>query len=444
MTDSGQRRLTLKARYLFPVAGRPIRDGMLTMDGERIATVGGRCGDGDIRDLGNVAILPGLVNAHVHLDFSDLAKPLGGPGINFVDWIRRVMEFRGSATSATERKTVAPFDPVTLGLQESIRYGVTTLGDIAQPDDRRLESPPAIATETLNLTTFQELIAPTSQRVAAALKLARAHVRRIAAGPSSRQPGLSPHAPYTVHPELLAAVIGLSTAEQVPVAMHLAESREELELLQHGSGPLRVLLEELGAWDATAHQSGLRPLDYLRLLASAHRALVIHGNYLDDEEIAFLAANARHMAAIYCPRTHHWFARDTYPLETMLAAGAVVALGTDGRGSSPDLSLLAEMRFVARHHPTVVRERILRMGTIDGARALGWETQVGSLEPGKRADLTIVALPDCDAADPHELLFDSAEPVVGCYCRGVDVWRSPDLPNRRANSSSTSLNGTPP
>ena len=188
--------------------------------------------------------------------------------------------------------------------------------------------------------------------------------------------------------------------------MHLAESREELELLRHGTGPLRAFLEEIGAWDATAIPSGSRPIDYLRLLASAHRALVIHGNYLDDEETAFLAANAERMSVVYCPRTHDWFAHRAYPLEKMLAAGVTVALGTDGRGSSPDLSLLGEMRFAARQHPAVPLDRILQLGTVLGAKALGRERHVGTLEPGKQADLAIVALPDRDAADPHELLFD--------------------------------------
>ena len=257
------------------------------------------------------------------------------------------------------------------------------------------------------------------------------------------QPALSPHAPYSVHRELLSAVVALSAAEQVPIAMHLAESREELELLRHGTGPLRTFLEEIGAWDAAAIPSGSRPIDYLRLLASAHRALVIHGNYLDDEETAFLAANAERMSVVYCPRTHDWFAHCAYPLEKMLAAGVTVALGTDGRGSSPDLSLLSEMRFAARQHPAVPLDRILQLGTVLGAKALGLEQHVGTLEPGKQADLAIVALPDRDATDPHELLLMSEEPVVGRYFRGVETCFNPDFPNRRTNSSSTSVNETP-
>jgi aminodeoxyfutalosine deaminase len=402
-------RSLLHARYVFPVSGDPIPDGVVCIDGDRIAS----CGPGDafalqgICDLGNVAILPGLVNAHVHLDFSDLPAPLGHRGISFVDWVRRVMKFRGQA--APDRQAVG------LGLDESLRGGVTALGDIVQPGRQTADSP-------LNITAFIELIAPTADRVAGAAQLAKSH---LAATRTSRiHPGLSPHAPYSVHPGLLAAVVELSNRYEVPVAMHLAESPEELELLRDNSGPLRTFLEELGAWDGTAIALGTRPLDYLRRLAVAQRSVVIHGNYLDDEEIAFLADNAERMSVVYCPRTHDWFAHRRYPLGKMLAAGVTVALGTDGRGSSPDLSLLAEMRTAAEKHSDIAPHDILKMGTLNGAIALGREAELGSLVPGKQADLAIVALPDRAAADPHELLFDPSAAVAACYSRGVETYRS--------------------
>ncbi len=424
------RRLVLKGRFVFPVAGEPIPNGSVTIEGRRIVAVGPASAAGtsafhEVRDLGNVAILPGLINAHVHLDFSDLNVPLGELGMGLVPWIRRVMDYRRQSRGAGPRS-------VALGLAESIRCGVTTLGEIAQVD-WPIE---AAAAAPGNVTVFQELIAPTAWRVSAALELAKSHLRRAGRVPpplrwggvsgddatfGTRRPGLSPHAPYTVQPELLAAVIGLSATERIPVAMHLAESREELELLRSGAGPLRTLLEELGGWDAALVRPETRPMEYLRLLAGAHRALVIHGNYLDDEEIGFLGAHAERMAAVYCPRSHEWFDHDPYPLEKMLAAGAVVALGTDGRGSSPDLSLWAEMRAVARRHSSVPLDQVLEMGTILGARALGWEQDIGSLVPGKQADLAIVALADRNAAQPHELLFESGEPTIGCYYRGIEV-----------------------
>ena len=406
-------RTAFRARYVFPVDGPPIPDGLVVVDGRQIVAVGRHGASLSLppqqtRDLGNVAILPGLVNAHAHLDFSNLTSPLGTPGIDLADWIRRVMDYRRHAEYTT--------DPVTIGLDETLRCGVTTLAEIAQPG----WSIDPVANSPLGITVFQELIAPTADRVADAWALAAAHVDK-GAGSADWQPGLSPHAPYTVHPRLLNAVIGLSADKRVPVAMHLAESREELELLQQGTGPLRTLLEEVGAWDSTTIRPGARPIEYLRLLVSAHRTLVIHGNYLDDEEIGFLGANAARMTVVYCPRTHDWFRHDPYPLEKMHAAGVAVALGTDGRGSSPDLSLLAEMRFVARRHPAVSLHRILRMGTILGAKALGRQNRVGSLEPGKQANLLVVALPDGDATDPHELLLHSEQPIVACYCNGREI-----------------------
>ena len=280
-------------------------------------------------------------------------------------------------------------------------------------------------------TIFLELIAPRVERVEAALEAAGKHVVEIAEckqhvgslASESRsearwQPGLSPHAPYTVHPELLARAVALSIEHEIPLAMHLAESREEIDFLRDGRGPFRELLESRGAWDPAARPRGARPLDELRVLARAHRALVVHGNYLDDEEIDFLGRQRRQMAVVYCPRTHAWFGHARYPLEKLLAAGAIVALGTDSRASSPDLSLLAEMRHVAREFPAMSRATILELGTLGGARALGLDSQIGTLEPGKWANLAVVALPEDAAADPHELLLDAAGPVIATWVRG--------------------------
>ncbi len=173
-----------------------------------------------------------------------------------------------------------------------------------------------------------------------------------------------------------------------------------------------------GAWDPTARPHGARPLDELRVLSLAHRALVVHGNYLDDEEIDFLGRQRRQMAVVYCPRTHAWFGHSPYPLEKLLAAGAIVALGTDSRASAPDLSLLAEIRQVAREFPAMGRAAILDLGTRGSARALGLDSRIGTLESGKWANLAVVALPEYAAADPHELILDAAGPVVATWVRG--------------------------
>jgi cytosine/adenosine deaminase-related metal-dependent hydrolase len=365
--------------------------------------------------LGNVAILPGLVNAHTHLEFSDLPHPLGAPGIDFVKWVRLVI--------ASRRRAAVEESPVAQGLRESRRLGTSALGEIAQPG----WPVDLIQRANLDVTVFLELIAPTSEGIPGALTLAREHVQ-MSLPVATWRAGLSPHAPYTVHPELLAQVVSLSAENRIPLCMHLAESREELELLRAGSGGLRELLLERGVRITAV---GRRPLDYLRMLAAAHRTLIIHGNYLDDEEIGLLAAHAQRMAVAYCPRTHAFFGHSAYPLETMLAAGVSVALGTDSRASSPDLSVLAEMRAAAARHPAVGRDVILELGTLRGAAALGLDHVLGSLAPGKDADLAVVALPDRPAADPYQLLFDSDSPVVATWHRGLEVVRVPGAADGR-------------
>ncbi|MGA2031285.1 MAG: amidohydrolase family protein [Thermoguttaceae bacterium] len=422
--------MNLRARYVFPVAGPPIADGVVTLRGSRITAVGRQRLSGDCRDLGNVAILPGLVNAHAHLDLSDLPVPLGAPPVDFVDWIKRVMAHRRTVGEGRGRA-------LSLGLRESVGHGTTAIGDMAQPAgtgpffgqmklgwprvvDRKHGPVPfkvAWNAAPVDGTVFLEIIAPTPERVAAACELALRH-QQSACRSAPWRPGLAPHAPYSVHPELLRRMVALSADFGLPLALHLAESREELELLRSCTGPLRGLLEDLGAWHPELLPAPARPLDYLRRLAQAHRALIVHGNYLDEEEIAFVAAQRGQMAVVYCPRTHAWFGHRRYPLEELLAAGAVVALGTDSRASSPDLSMLAEMRQVHDKHASVPGNVVLELATIRAAAALGRAHEIGSLEPGKYADLAVVALADGEPSDPHELLLAGDGPVVARYFRG--------------------------
>ena len=385
--------IALRARYLFPVDSPVIAGGVITIERGRIAAVGENTSGRPPRDLGSAAILPGLVNAHTHLEFSDLERPLGKPGTPLPEWIAEVIQHRRGRNGDTQQA-------IADGLQESLSFGTTVLGEIAT-------SAPSIYPPLANfprLVAFRELIGLSQDRIDPNVELARQHLEQLTRD-DCRLPGLSPHAPYTVHPRLLERVVDLSSRQHVPVAMHLAESREEIQLLRDGAGPLRDLLIDLNAWDPSAIPPGTRPLDYLRRLAKASRAIIIHGNYLDDQEIAYLADHNKHMAVVYCPRTHEYFQHAPYRLEEMRKAGVTVALGTDSRASNPDLSLLAEMRAVRRRHPQVSSEDVFRMGTLWGAKSLGLSANVGSLQVGKAADLTVVTLPD-EAGDPYELLWD--------------------------------------
>ena len=395
----------LKARYVFPLGAPPLADGVVTVRGGKIVAVGPAAGAAcDVEDLGNAAIVPGFVNAHTHLELSDAPRPLGSPGMIFPDWIRQVIEFRRG-------RTADPVAAVRQGIEESLQAGTTTIGEIAQPGwpAEEFERSPTGA------VVFLEAIGMARDRMSAKLDEARRHLAS-AAGARHWRAGLSPHAPYSVHPELFAELVSLAAGAEAPLAFHLAESPEELELLAAGGGPFRELLESLGAWQPEAIPRGTKPLDYLRRLVNARvRSLVIHGNYLDDAEIALIAQAREKLSVIYCPRTHAYFGHARHPLVRLLEAGANVAIGTDSRASNPDLSVLEELRFVAREFPELPRSTVLELGTLRGAAALGLADSVGSLSPGKLANLAIVGLPDRDARDPHELLFDSPQPVLKTY-----------------------------
>ncbi|NOY30281.1 MAG: amidohydrolase family protein [Planctomycetes bacterium] len=393
---------SLQARWVLPIERPPIAGGVVSIAGGIISAVGDRpSGDGPLYDLGNVVLMPALVNTHTHLEFSQLDKPLGRPGMPLPEWIRLVIANRQGAKQNRD-------DDILSGLHESLRHGVTTIGDITSKAASRPVPQPAP-----QLISFQEAIGFSAARVDSALTDIRQRIK------SSHPPAaLSPHAPYTVHPKLLERLVDLACKQQMPIAMHLAESPEELELLASASGPFRELLLERSMWDDRAIPLGTKPIDYLKSLARAPRSLAIHGNYFSAEEIEFLAARRERMSVVYCPRTHAYFEHSLYPLEQMLAAGVRVALGTDSRASNPDLNLLNEMRFVANRYSGIPSSRILAMGTLAGAQALGLEEKIGSLEPGKWADLVAVAC-DAECQEPEAAILHDSTVTAKTWLRGL-------------------------
>lgn len=405
---------------MFPICAPPLVDGVVTIAGDRIVAVGENLSGQRAVDLsevalGDVALLPGLVNPHTHLEFSRLAHPLGHPGMPLSAWILEVVAYRRRIeASAAESAEDARRAALEAGLQECLACGVTTVGDIVTAGlDEVLQCPAPIG-----WYLFQELRGQTAQAIAAQIDLARQHLRPVTSRPELR-PALSPHAPYSTARELVAAACALSRDASCPVALHLAESREELQLLATGGGPLRDMLEQLGAWVPAAFARASAPRDYLQLLDTAHRSLVVHGNYLLPADWDYLAQRAARMAVVYCPRTHQYFGHEPYPLPDLLRRGVRVVVGTDSRASNPDLDLWQELQVTARTHPGVAPAEIVRMGTLNAAAALGWETEVGSLAPGLRADMALVRIGGHQLpTDPHETLFDATSVVCGTLSRG--------------------------
>lgn len=400
-----------RARMIFPVEGEPLPDGYLTLHGERITAISPDAPRaGTMTDLGDVAILPGLVNAHTHLEFSDLAAPLGRAGLPFSQWIPQVVAHR-------RQRTAAVADSIERGLHESLRAGVTLLGEITTTG---WEDPARYAVGP-DCIVFQEVLGKRPETFQRNTTLLEEHLARrwqSADATIRHQPGISPHTPYTVSEPLFAHAVKTAAEADIPVAFHLAESAEEMELLHHMGGPLKDQLQAIDFWNPTEHTAPRPPLGYLQQLSHLNHALVVHGNYLNSDEIAFLGQNSQRLSVIYCPRTHAYFGHPRYPLPELLAAGACVAIGTDSRASNPDLALLDELKFIHEQYPAIPSNTVLRLGTQAGAQALGQAARTGSLLPGKEASLIAVKLGSFAVDDVAEAVLAAESRVVGTMLRG--------------------------
>lgn len=394
---------TYTARYVFPVTGPPLTGGTVSVTGDRITAVepaGVRAPD---VDLGNSAVIPGLVNAHTHLDLSGARGriPPTDPD-HFTDWLLGVIAYRRGRTPDEVQADIRA------GLAEAMRFGTTLLGDIAAGG----ASWDAVTGAAVRAVVFYELIGLSKERADAALA-AGAVWYRATTDTSQCLRGVSPHAPYSANAELLTA----GSADRFRTAIHLAETLGEFQLVRSHAGPFVPFLTAVGAWEP----SGLvRQLDLvITRNRPAGRALFIHGNYLSPDVARYFHAD---MSIVYCPRTHAAFGHPPHPFREFLARGVRVCLGTDSLASNPDLDPLAEARFVRTRHPDLPPDQLLRMVTLSGAESLGWADECGSLEPGKSADFVAVPLPDADAADPHDLLLSDHPGPRRTLFRGA--WRA--------------------
>lgn len=388
----------ITARWVFPVDGPPIERGVIEMTDGLIADVSALRGQPDANtvDLGNAAIIPGLVNAHAHLEFADLSEPIQPPA-PFAAWIRSLMAFRRERTQPLA-------ELIPRGMNESASGAVSLVGDIVTGN----WSPAGLGADGPHIVAFRELIGLLPERADEQLEIARQHITacRESVDLNRVTPAVSPHAPYSVSPELFHKSVELADHENVPLCVHLAETRAELQLLRDGTGELFDMLSSFGVWQDGIIPRGSTPLDYLQPLAKLESALVAHGNYLSPEEISFLGEHPN-VAVVFCPRTHHFFGHTDHPWRRLMDGGATICLGTDGRCSNPDYSLWSELQFLDRQTRGRCRPELLELATVNGAKALGQNRIAGTLTPGSRADMCIVDLPDA-GSDPWESLFSSA------------------------------------
>ena len=375
-----------RAAWLLPVSQPPIRDAWLRTDGGRIIAFGHtRPGDftaDDETDLGEVAVLPGLVNAHTHLELSWMRGRIPETQ-DFDGWIRRIIELKN--------ESVRLGDVVATAIDESIRearaFGTAVIGDVTNS----LATSRPLHEHGLPAMVFHELLGFRSEDAQTLMDEATARLHKVPASDFLRH-ALAPHAPYSVSPGLFGLVRGALEHEPASrTTVHLGEAAAEIEFLRNGTGPCRTGLERMGKWDPSWVPPHCGPVEYLdRMGFLDDRVLVVHG-------VQFTAAELKRLAAIgatvvTCPRGNLRTGAGTPPIEEFFEAGVRVAVGTDSLASVPDLNLFSELAEMRRLAPALPSRMLIESATINGARALGFDADFGTLDPGKRDALIAVQL----------------------------------------------------
>lgn len=387
----------------MPISGPPLRDGWIAVDCGRIVALGGPgdAGPGNRDDLGNVALLPGLVNAHTHLELSYLRSCIG-PATDFVSWIRSVVAMRNQHPDARAPEILSGIQD---GIEEAIRCGTALVGDISNtlvPFDFLVRS-------NLAAVLFHELIRFNTDEPVALVKQATARIEAL--GSSLRvRTSLAAHAPYSVAPLLFEAIRrAVDERSFVPTSVHLCESAAEMEFIASGTGRWREFLGEVGAWNPLWAAPGGRPVEYLDKTGFFDdRVLAVHGVQMDRADLSLLAA--RGTTLVTCPRSNGWTGAGTPPLDDFYKSGVRVAVGTDSLASTPDLNLFSELAAMRALAPSVPASALLESATRQGARALGFDSDYGTIEPGKCARVLAVAIPAA-VGDVEEYLLSGIQPA---------------------------------
>ena len=376
---------TYRARWILPITGSPPDAGWVTVEQGRVAGVGrGDEPAGNVVDLGPVVLLPALVNAHTHLELSYLAGR-APPADRFVEWIRIVMRTRRQYPNAADPEIVAAARSAIAAARAT---GTGLFGDISNT----LVTVPLLRDAGMSAHVFYELLGFNEAAPASRVAAAREAVDRIAADGDVRV-SLAAHAPYSVAPGLFSAIRSDVDAHSPRLSsVHLGESQEELELLARGTGEWKVLLQELGVWNDEWRVPRTSPVRYLEDLGFLDSAvLAVHGVQLDGEDLSRLAA--LQTTVVSCPRSNRHVGVGSPPIDAFYAMGVRVAFGTDSLASVPDLNMFAELAEARRAAPKVPARRLLESATRAGAEALGFGTELGTIEPGKRAALLAVDVP---------------------------------------------------
>jgi len=397
----------IRARWVLPVDRPPIEHGWLEIAGDRISEVGhGRPPAGG-QDLGDVALLPGLVNAHTHLELSWLAGRIAPAG-SMVEWIRDLIRQRFSAAAGSDADRAAAMQAAAATMADT---GTVLAGDITNT----LTSAPAMMAAGLGGVIFHELLGFNVADPIAMVREAWERVRavtgvkpgsdpevqgslettarvgvRVGAPAPSVMFSIAAHAPYSTAPALFTEIA--RRQGDAPLTVHLGESPEEVEFLRTGRGPFRDLLEDLGAWQPAWEPPGCDPVEYLHRLGYLRRGLLaVHAVHVTDDGLARLRTAGA--IVVTCPRSNSHVGAGLPRVSHFYGAGVPVAIGTDSLASAPTLNLFDELAELRRVAPDVAPGALLDSATRQGARALGQDASFGTLARGKRAALVAVTIP---------------------------------------------------
>lgn len=390
------------ARWVLPVTTAPIANGTVAVQDGMIAYVGPTAGspEGQAVDLGDAVILPGLVNAHTHLELTVMRGFL--EDLSFVDWIGKLRRGRNEVLTLESL-----LDSARLGINEGIRAGVTSYADTCSTGVVMQ----AMREAGVRGIMYQEVFAPAPalaqpalDELAARLELLGKDVTDLVAL------GVSPHAPYTVSEELYAAVSRLSRERNLPLAMHIAESAEEDDLVRRGTGPFAELWNrrEIQVPIPGVNRSPIALLERHDLLRED--SLLIHAIRVDAEDIRLIAEHD--CAVAHCPISNAKLGHGVAPLTDLLSRGIRVGLGSDSMASNNRMDILEEARMALlgqrarlQKHDAITAGDVLSLATIGGARALGLQERIGSLEVGKDADIAAFGI-------THDKALPGVDPIA--------------------------------
>jgi len=357
-------------------------------------------------DLGEQALLPGLINAHCHLDYTCLRGKIT-PQKSFADWIRAIN---------AEKAKLSPTDYLTSineGFAEAKRFGTTTIANLTAFPElvSKIYAP-------IRTCWFAELIDVRALEGASELVDSAAKALK-----QTKNCGLAPHALFTASRDLFRRCEQIAKRDNILLTTHLAESREEMEMFCDATGPLYAFLENIGRrMDDCGDKTPLER--FLHLIGSGGSPnrprtievnrpypfwLVVHLNELTESDFDFLEKSNARFHVVHCPRSHNYFGHSPFPFERLRSFGFNICLGTDSLASNETLSLFAEMRAFQKNFPSVSAEEILQIATINPTRALRQENALGQIRPGFAGDL--VAVPCAGSRDVFEQIIAFDGPV---------------------------------